>query len=133
MRYLGIDYGDARIGIALSDPDGTIAFPQETIQNRGDNEVVRRISGFVKKEHIGHVILGLPISFDGGESEQTKKVRQFAIRLREKISIPLEFENEMLTTKIAKDGGVAKEHADASAAALMLQSYLDKTKISKSK
>ena len=128
MKYLGIDYGDKRIGIALSDPEAHIAFPQETLENHGENKVIQHIAAFIKKEHITCIVLGLPVSFNGGDSEQTKKVRQFGSVLEKKVDIPVVFENEMLTTHLARSEGVAKKHVDASAAALILQSHLDRLK-----
>lgn len=122
MRYLGIDYGEKRIGLALSDPDGKIAFPRETVTKM--SEVV----AFARREGAEHVILGLPVSFNGAESPQARRIREFARTLSGAVELQVEFENEVLTSKIAEQSS-GPEKSDASAAALILQSYLDRKNI----
>ena len=122
--YIGIDYGQKRIGIAISDDEVKIAFPRTTVENKGNNKLVKTIASLVKKEQISCMVVGLPVGLQGQETKQTKGVRAFANKLRKVVSVPVEFENEMLTTKMAKESG-AKD-IDASSAAIMLQSYLDK-------
>jgi len=124
MRYLGIDYGDVRIGVALSDAEGNIAFPQKTILN--NKSAIISLAKRAKQEGVATIVIGLPISFGGNETDQTKKVRAFAKMLAQKIAIPIEFENEILTTRMARDAGAKKKTIDASAAAIILQAYLDK-------
>lgn len=126
MRYLGIDYGTKRIGIALSDPEGRVAFPKKTIPNRGGEWAAREIKTFAFDEKASEIILGLPISLDGRETEITSEVRRFAETLERTAGIAVHLENEMLTTRIVKQAGIEKEHTDEAAAALILQSYLDK-------
>ena len=123
-RYLGIDYGDVRIGVALSDAEGNIAFPQKTILN--NKSAIISLAKRAKQEGVATIVIGLPISFGGNETDQTKKVRAFAKMLAQKIAIPIEFENEILTTRMARDAGAKKKTIDASAAAIILQAYLDK-------
>jgi len=119
MRYLGIDYGKKRIGVALSDPGGLIAFPYGTVKT------FKEIVALVQKEEPESLVIGLPVPFGGRASEQTREVRAFAERLREAVQLPIAFENEVLTTKIARRH---TEHgkADAAAAAIILQAYLDR-------
>lgn len=131
MRYLGIDYGKKRIGVAISDPEGRIGFPFSELQVFNSRLTVIEIKKIIRKEKIAKVIIGLPRSLQGQDTEQTREVRAFADKLKKAISIPVEFENEMLTTKIAKNSGVKKGYIDAAAAAIILQSYLDKTPNSK--
>lgn len=121
MRYLGIDYGSKRIGIALSDSQGHLAFPYGVVGRIED------VFAVIRKENVSKVIVGLPIPLRGRESSETKAVRRFAAKLKHALRLPIEFESEMFTTKIA-ERYTAKEKADASAAALILQSYLDKQK-----
>lgn len=123
MRYLGVDYGDKRIGLATSDDEGKIAFPKVTVPN--DQEAVNKIKKIVFEEEIGKIIVGLPLGLQGSETSQTKKARVFADKLHRVVAVPLEFENELLTTRLAGKMS-AKKNTDASAAALILQSYLDK-------
>lgn len=127
MKYLGIDYGSKRIGIAVSDPEGRIAFPRRVIFNRGSRtfEDVRKT---IESEQASKIVIGLPLASDGKDTEQTKKVREFAEGLRSVIALGIEFENELLSTHIVEKAGVKKEHTDQAAAALILQSYLDKQK-----
>lgn len=125
MKYLGIDYGDRRIGAAVSDEEGKIAFPLLQFTNKGFDLAARQIKKIIKKEEIAKVVIGLPVSLRGQETKQTKKTRKFAEKLKKAISISVEFENEMLTTKIARENS-AKKSIDSSAAAIILQSYLDR-------
>ena len=124
MKLLGIDYGSKNIGLALSGEDSKIAFPYRVIYNKSG--VLVEITAIIKKEKISKIILGLPIPFSGKENLQTEKVKIFAKKLEQKIKLPVEFQNEILTTKSAKTGST-KETIDSSAAAIILQSYLDKS------
>lgn len=125
MKCLGVDYGESRVGIAISDDEGKIAFPRKTVSAK---TVIREIKSLVKKESIKKVIVGLPLSLGNRETDQTKAVRKFAKELHLSLTIPVEFENEIFTTRMAEKAQVKKEHADAAAAAIILQSYLDKKK-----
>ena len=127
MRYLGIDYGGKRIGLAISDEEGKMAFPHGLILNRGARPAIKEITSLVRKEKIAKIIIGLPVGLSGQETTQTKNTRAFFRKLKERVGIPLEFENEMLTTRIAEQTGTGKEYRDKAAAALILQSYLDKS------
>lgn len=126
MRYLGIDYGKKRIGLALSDPEGRIGFPLMQLQVFNFRLTAKEVKKIIRKEKIAKVIIGLPRGLQGQDTEQTREVSTFASKLEKAISIPVEFESEMLTTKIAKNSGVKKGHIDAAAAAIILQSYIDK-------
>lgn len=130
MRYLGLDYGQKRIGVAVADERGKIAFPHSTIFNKGQNGVLRQLKNLIKKEKIDKIIVGLPFSLRGKETPQTKDIKSFLEFLRKNLIIPIEGENEILTTKLAKKS-VGKERLDASAAAIILQSHLDKLKTEK--
>lgn len=98
---LGIDHGDARIGIAATDDFGILAHPVETIdQSKGDS--IERIACIVEMRKIHTLVVGLPIRMDGTEGSSAVKVRAFAERLRERIpAIPLVFVDETLTTSTA--------------------------------
>lgn len=126
MRYLGIDYGEKRIGLALSDEKGHIAFPYRTMPNV--KTLFNDITGIAKKEGVEKIVVGLPIPFSGGESRQALEIKKFAERLKKELSVPIEFENEVLTTKMAERSSVSRKHLDQSAAAIILQSHLDKLK-----
>lgn len=126
MRYLGIDYGEKRIGIAVSDPGGKIAFPKKVIFNRGNPRMWKQLKSLLEEEEISEIVVGLPVALDGRETEETRKVCAFAEILKKEISRPVHFENEMLTTHMVERLGVKREHTDAAAAAVILQSYLDR-------
>src|SRR3989338_3132273 len=129
-RYLGIDYGDKRIGIAISDEDWRFAFPKLVVRNEGV-EVREKIKNFIEKNNIATIVVGLPQNFKGEDTQQTKKVRAFAEKLKKELGVEVVFENELLTTKAVEHyppaGGAAPKHmVDASSAALILQGYLDR-------
>ena len=125
MRYLGIDYGSKRIGIAVSDDEGRMAFPVGFIPNRGKT-AIKEIGDRIRKEHINLIVIGMPMGLDGKETEQTHATRLFIAALRNTIQLPIETENEMLTSKMAQASGMKDGHIDASSAAIILQSYLDR-------
>jgi putative Holliday junction resolvase len=132
MRSLGLDIGERRIGVALSDPDGILASPL-TIINRTDESLdIEAIIDIVKSKDAGRVIVGLPCSLDGSLGEQAEKVKAFTRKLTSRLQVPLEYRDERLTTVMAERlgraaGKKAKRKAgnDAQAAALILQGYLD--------
>lgn len=126
MRYLGIDYGEKRIGVAVSDPLGRIAFPKKVIFNRGRELVLMKLKSLLEEEKIALIVIGLPLGLEGRDTEQTKRVRDFAEMLKKELNIAVEFENEMFTTHMVLQSGIKKEHADEAAATVILQSYLDK-------
>lgn len=119
MRYLGIDYGEKNIGLALSDEEGKIAIPYMVVGSLGGVVLA------VKKENVGKIVVGLPIGFSGKDTKQTIIVRKFAEILQKKVKLSIEFENEILSTRIASEFS-SKNKIDASSAAVILQSYLDK-------
>jgi putative Holliday junction resolvase len=131
MRSLGLDIGDKRIGVALSDPDGILASPL-TIINRSDESLdIEAIVDIIKSQEVERVIVGLPYSLDGSLGEQANKVKAFTQKLASRIQVPLEYRDERLTTVMAERLGRAggkkrgKTRDDAQAAALILQGYLD--------
>lgn len=124
MRHLGIDYGDKRVGLAVSDPESKIAFPKATLFN--NQRLVGNLKDLIEEEKISKIVVGLPLASDRSETEQSRKTRAFAENLKKVISIPVNFENEMFTTHLVEKAGVKKEHVDESSAALILQAYLDK-------
>jgi len=98
---LGIDYGDARIGIAATDDFGILAHPVETIdQAKGD--VIERIAKLAELRRIHTLVIGLPLRMDGSEGDSAAKVRAFAEKTRTRIpGVPLVFVDETLTTSAA--------------------------------
>lgn len=125
MRYVGIDYGVRRIGVARSDEDGTIAFPERTIEYRARKDAIAELKKICAQD-VAAIVIGLPVGLDGKETDETGEVRKFAAELGRAIDAPIYFENEMLTSRMARAAGMTGGHIDASSAALILQSYLDK-------
>jgi putative Holliday junction resolvase len=133
MRCLGLDIGDRRVGVALSDPDGILASPLTIIERTDDNKALAAIADIIDKQGAKLVIVGLPRSLDGSLGGQAEKVRDFARRLVERIKVPLEYRDERLTTVMARRlrratggrKGRGKPRYDAQAAALILQDYLE--------
>jgi putative Holliday junction resolvase len=122
-RLLGIDYGTARIGIALSDEGGTIAFPYAVYPN--DSEVISLLKKLKDEEEVGGIVVGESKNFQGEDNAIMEKIRKFAKKLEAELSLPVYFEPEFLTTVQVKHNERA-DMRDAQAAAIILQSFLDK-------
>lgn len=130
---LGLDLGDKRIGVAISDPLRIIAAPDRVIKRRSraeDFDIYREI---VAESSIALVVVGLPLMLDGSDSQQTRWVRDYSAALQEALQLPVVLWDESWTTAQAeealKQSGVRRkklrEKVDAVAAALILQSFLD--------
>ena len=129
-RSLGLDIGDKRIGVALSDPQGILASPLTIIDRRDDLTDVEAIITIITQNQVGRIIVGLPLSMNGSIGEQAEKVKAFTQQLRNHTKVPIEFRDERLSTVSAKRlmqtvRKTKKTRDDAVAAALILQSYLD--------
>jgi putative Holliday junction resolvase len=133
MRSLGLDIGDRRIGVALSDPEGILASTFSVIERKDDSLAIKAIIDIISQKEVGRVVVGLPRSLDGSLGWQVEKVKEFVRRLRRYTKIPLDYRDERLTTVMAQrlkralggKKGRGKVGEDAQAAALILQSYLD--------
>ena len=123
MRVLALDYGSARCGAALSDPTGTLATPIEPVLRADTRRGLRRVVDLVQSSGAELVVVGLPLSLSGADSDQTRRSREFAERLRRQVRVPVELLDERFTTKVARDlGGSAAE--DSRAAAVLLDDWL---------
>lgn len=121
MNYLGIDYGNKRIGLAKANSELKVATPLTTITN--DGKVFENIREIVVREQIDDIVVGVPVSLDGKEYGFAKRVRGFGEKLRKHANIRVNFVNEALTTDKAAENN--PKDLDASAAALILQDFLD--------
>lgn len=126
MRFLGIDYGRKRIGAAKSDNEGRMAFPYAVIKNNAKK--FSAIGKICENEHISEIVVGLPKNLKGEETEMTREIQKFGRRLYREIGLKVIFQNEMLSTKEAVRIQGRHQKIDASAAALILDSYLKKEK-----
>ncbi|MBL7135339.1 MAG: Holliday junction resolvase RuvX [Candidatus Marinimicrobia bacterium] len=132
-RVLCIDYGKSRIGLALSDPLQIIASPLKTIESRNTEKVILTIQDIVIKNDVELIAIGLPIALSGNSTAQTEEVKNFINLLRNEISAPVEEVDERLSSveaiKILHKKGVRTGHnkgeIDKTAAAIILQTYLD--------
>ncbi len=124
MKYLGIDYGSKHIGISLSDSQGKMAFPHtEILQNQKAGSVIRRI---VQDENIDVVVVGDTRAFNGGSNSVTPAADQFIAALRQCLMIPVETMQEAGTSaEAARYAPKGHTHDNTSAAAIILQRYLD--------
>jgi putative Holliday junction resolvase len=132
MRALGIDHGDARIGLAISDELGMLAHPYETLVVK-DTDPISRIAHIVDDKKIEAIVIGLPRNMDGSTGPAAEKVRVFAERLRGRVACPVRMWDERLTTVAAQKslhaaGRNTKQSRaviDQAAAQLILQGWLD--------
>lgn len=125
MRHLGIDFGVKKIGIALSDEEGLMAFPHTVVKN--DARLFEYLKDVIKENRVRRIVIGASLNFKGKENPVMKNIHAF-MEKSGSFKIPLVLENEVLTTSAALRSGTKKELIDASAAALILQTYLDKQK-----
>ena len=131
-RILGLDIGDVRVGVALSDASGTLATPFATFE-RGGGAAESEILALISREGITTVVAGLPLSEAGAETEQSSKIRSFCRRLERRAKIEITLVDEYLSTveawEIVAESKKSRSHKkgkiDAVSAALILQTYLD--------
>lgn len=151
-RWLALDVGEARIGVAISDATGFLASPYTTLHvTRDESQTWKSIQHLIEETETEGLVVGLPISLDGAIHSQAKRVQEFAERLKEHIAIPITFWDERLSTVeaerlLGERGGAElgkrsktaggrkhnqakrrrkKQEVDALAAAVILQEYLD--------
>ncbi len=135
-RILSIDHGQVRIGIGISDPLQIISKPYSTIKNSSFEEVFSSLESIISNEKVGKIIVGLPQNTEGKDTIRTEQVRVFVQKLKEKLTIPIEFFNEIYSTlearEIAKKKGLSikqtKKIIDSFAASLILETYLKSQK-----
>ena len=133
MKALGIDHGDKRIGIAVSDDLGMLAHPLEFILTEPYEAFLERLKTIMVERQIEQIVVGMPRNMDGSYGPQALKVQNFLATLKKSVAVPVQSWDERLTSisavKNLREAGVnakkAKEKVDASAAAVMLQAYLD--------
>lgn len=141
MRFLGIDYGTKRVGVAVSDENNTLAFPEEIVSN--DSALFEKLERFIKEKNISEVVVGESVDFSGKPNAVATKIEVFISEFKERFKLPVYKQKEFLTSveaRKSKDGkkdlSSTQAHSklkdkkrgsvDASAAALILQRYLDR-------
>lgn len=138
-RVAGLDVGERRIGVAVSDPSATLARPVTAVKTSGlDGDALERAVETLgrlaaEEDGLGAVVVGVPRRLDGRPSDMTPRVEAFAARLGSRLALPIVLQDERLTSREAesrlaireKDWRVRKRRLDAAAAAIILQDYLD--------
>src|SRR3989344_3285967 len=141
MRFLGIDYGTKRIGIAISDENNTLAFPKEIVLN--DANTFERLSEIIKEKEVSEIVVGESVDFSGKLNALSGRIEVFILELKEKFELPIHKQKEFLTSVEARKSKTGKAdlspsqargrvkqiksgRVDAHAAALILQRYLEK-------
>ncbi len=137
MRLLGIDYGERRIGLAISDPSGTLARPLRVLraaQGPLAEQVIEAVDAIrTEEDGLDTIVIGLPLRLDGTRHDLADRVHALADRLRSRVPVPIVFQDERLTSQEAEsrlaarhpDWRERKARLDAAAAAIILQDYID--------
>ena len=133
QRALGLDVGDRRIGVALSDPIGVTAQPLTVLERQGGAKDVDAVCALAQEHGVGVIVVGLPLTLRGERGPQAQKVVSFADALRQRMAMPVRLIDERLTTvqgeRALLEGGVRRQRRkqviDRVAAQLILQSFLD--------
>jgi len=133
MRLLGLDIGEARVGVAVSDPGRTIASPVAVLDGRRLKRDIAPLRDLVEEYEVAGIVVGLPLGMSGGEGPQAALVRETATRFGRELHLPVTFADERLSSKTASramsGGGVSSKRQrgrlDMVAAAIILQTYLD--------
>ena len=139
MRLIGLDVGDRRIGVAVSDPTGFLASAERVVLRKSIEKDLRALAALIDEFEAEAVVVGLPLHLNGSEGAQAASVRRLAESLQERISVPLIYWDERLSTAgaqrlLIEAGRSPSERAarlDAAAAAVILQGYLDNQRIKK--
>jgi putative Holliday junction resolvase len=136
MRALGVDVGERRIGLAVSDPTGTIASPLDTVtRRRGKRPPWRAMEETARRHDVGQLVVGLPLDLEGEENEWCAEVRVLGDEFGRRLDVPVDYVDERMTSvraeRAVRSVGLPrsrreeKGRVDAAAAALILQSWLD--------
>ncbi len=126
MRYLGIDYGSKRVGLALSDESGKMAFPHSVLQN--DNELLENLVSLIEEKKVEGIVIGHSLNREGDENVIHEAVKELIGDLTLRVGLPIHLEPEQYSTQEAKQIQGKNDLTDASAAAIILNSYLLKSK-----
>jgi putative holliday junction resolvase len=130
LRVVALDYGSARCGVAVSDPTGVLATPLDAVLKPGGRKGMGQLLAMIRELEADRVVVGLPLSLDGGDSDQTREARDFAAVIEKRLTgIPVELYDERFTTRLAQrdgDGAKARASEDSRAAAHLLSSWLDR-------
>ncbi len=139
MRVLGVDLGSRRIGLAISDPGASFAFPLDAIESKGARKDVEALRTLIAEQEVERVVVGLPLHMDGRSGPAADAARRFAAALEESTGIPVDTLDERWTTREAErallEGGGSKKsrrkarksgELDSMAASIILRTWLER-------
>ncbi|MBI4093285.1 MAG: Holliday junction resolvase RuvX [Candidatus Kerfeldbacteria bacterium] len=126
-RILGLDYGQKRVGVAISDENGINVFSRPAIQNRSQRQLFGELAKLVRGEQVAKIVVGLPLTMRGERGQQAQHVQSIMCELEEYLNVPVDFEDERLTSAYA-DRFPSAPSQDSVAAAALLESYLERTR-----
>ncbi len=129
MRYMALDVGEERIGIAISDETGLVARPVETIVRESGPASFERIADIVREKGVDTIVVGLPLLLDGSRGKQVRSTRAYVRGLTTHVEVPITYWDERYSTNRAREIMIenrSKHSLDAIAAAVILQEYLDR-------
>ncbi|MFA0750480.1 MAG: hypothetical protein SLRJCFUN_000883 [Candidatus Fervidibacter sp.] len=140
-RILAVDYGEKRIGLAVSDELGITASPLMTLAKQSDEDAIRQIAQLASRLRVAQIVVGLPRRTDVKEGEMERKARAFAEKLQQTVQIPVVLFDERFTTRIAEQVLLEadlsrqkrKQVRDKLAAVVLLQSYLEARRVAEQK
>ncbi|MFA6588073.1 MAG: Holliday junction resolvase RuvX [Patescibacteria group bacterium] len=131
MKILGIDWGEKRLGLAISQ-DEAWAFPWKILEIQSFTQGIEMLANIVEEQKIEKVVVGMPIGMDGKDTKQTSRVREVVADLGHVLNMPIEMIDERLTSEAAKklqfESGKTTKNIDAQAATQILQTFLDQRK-----
>ena len=119
---MGIDYGSKRVGIAFTNEDGTMAFPHDTLPN--DGELLKKLEALIEEKAVGEIVIGHSLNLDGEENAVMEQVKELMTDLTLAVGVPVHLEPEQFTTQEAKRIQGKNAKTDASAAAIILNSFI---------
>ena len=122
-RVVALDYGSARCGVAVSDPSRSLVTPLEPSLRPATRKGFGRLVARIEELAPAAVLVGLPLSLSGGDTDQTRETREFVQRLSDRLNVPIEVYDERFTTKLARRSGGAMAE-DSRAAAVLLEEWL---------
>ena len=134
MRWLAVDFGERRVGVAISDPEGCVALPLRTLARRDDEQIAGELAALAREEAVDRIVVGEPLRHDGSAGDAARRVRGFADRLRRATGLPVELIAETLTSREAaqrlREQGVDPrrhpQRVDQLAAQLLLEEVLER-------
>ncbi len=126
MRVIALDYGSAKCGVAISDPTGVLATPLDEVREPATRKGMGKLLAVIRDSEAELVVVGLPLSLNGGDSAQTTEAREFADVIQKRLKdVPVEMYDERFTTRMAERDAGTRSSEDSRAAAHLLTSWLE--------